>query len=333
MDIEELKKWELEYEKRFKEDLKARKASKEKLIEHDENMENKIVLTDIETNLAICYDLRESYISRLSKKRSGHLYVGIGRIVIFLDFKDKKEIRTTGILLGYIGDGKLITSDEELTGKKFMMLYSLVHVLESEDEKSINSLKKVHYGAVSVLTNETKFQKTLNKIKIKIKDSELSGRIWGFVDLKKSLVNTVIKDYKIEKGVSKILGETYYIVVNHTNEETGKEYNIKYCINDVDFISPTLKGYSLPKDKTITRNSIVKLKKPNEKYSDQKLMVINVTPNRSSGRLQRSSNNRKLDIIQCLTPDNKLLRFKAKDLKFIQNAESKTEFVPSNGIF
>lgn len=333
MDIEQLRQWEAEYEKRLKENLKLRKASKEKLIQHDENMEDKIVLTDIETNSAICYDLRENYLSRLSKKRSGHPYVSIGKIVIFLDFKDKKEVRTTGILLGYIGDGKLYTSDEELNGKKFMMIYSLIHVLESENEEIVNSLRKIHYGAVSVLTNETRFQKILNKIKIKIKDSELSGKIWGFVDLKKSLVNTITKDYKIEKGLSKILGETYYIVVTHTNEETGKEYNIKYCLYDIEFVLPTLKGYSLPKDKTITRNSIVRLKKPNEKYSEQKLMVINVTPNKSSGRLQRSSSNRKLDIVQCLTPDNKLLRFKAKDLKFIQNAESKTEFVPSDGIF
>jgi len=333
MNNEELKRWEAEYEKRLEELNKIKKTSKEKLIQHDENMENKIVLTDIETNSAICHDLRENYLFKLSKKRSGHPYVGIGRMVVFLEFRDKKEIRTTGILLGYIADGNLYTSDEELNGKKFMMIYSLVHVLDSEDEKVINSLKKVHYGAVSIVTNETRFQKALNKLKIKIKDGHLSGKIWGFVDLKKSLVDTVTKNYKIEKGISKILGETYYIVVTHVNEETGKEYNIKYCLYDIEFVLPTLKGYSLPKDKTIRKNSIVRLKKPNEKYSEQKLMVINVTPNKSSGKLQRSSNNRKLDVIQCLTPDNKLLRFKAKDLKFIQNAESKTEFVPSNGIF
>jgi len=238
---------------------------------------------------------------------------------MFNKYTFTKDIYISGILLGFTDGIEILNEDSLLRpGQQYE---GIVYIIDSSDEKQINKIKRFKLTEIQSYTSKDKVKNNLSKLKIKIKDYNLSGKVWGLSDIKKTLVGNTISDYEIRYGNSLKLGDSYYIIVNH-EIENGKKISLKFLLEEIKFIIPNLKGYKLQKDKTIYKNSIVVLKRKDLKYSKKELKVIEVINNSESSRIQKASSNKKLDIIKCITPTNEILRFRAKDLKFIKKLDN-----------
>lgn len=308
----------------------------EPVIIEDEKMIKKANLTEIEKTKAKCTSLHAHFYGKLLGPEGQHqilkssyvIYniVSFHSVEVVPNNNLPQGIINKGIIIGYIYNNKIL-SYEQARQVKPLALDLLIYVLSSTNKKNINKIKRQNCRNVESISR-SEFPKLISKLKIKINDYELSSKLWGLGKLKNDLVGKTIKDYEILSGSSTVLGDTYYIIVNNTTVDSEGKTNVtklKFLMHDIQFIIPSYKGFNLPIDKTIKVGSIVKLIKPGRKNINDNLKVIEVREHPTSQRLSKFSKNRKLDIVSCVTPDNKILRFRAKDLKFINNYDKNTK--------
>lgn len=134
---------------------------------------------------------------------------------------------------------------------------------------------------------------------VEVKNSALSGKVFGKAEIKEQLVNKIFKGgtYSIKYGNSKKLeSETYYIELPIVEEIMGEKVSkfIKFVLSDVEFLIPNLKGYCFPKDRTIRIGNKVILNY--DKFSGP-WEVLEVIKDNTSKKLHRNSENRKNDVV------------------------------------
>lgn len=283
-------------------------------------------LTKEEINKSICENVskyyKKNYIEKLGKETPLG-YFPINSIFDFvmskLNINNKRQPEITGILLGYIEENKIINQNNEMI-KYFnnsLDLEIIFYVLKSNDKKvKPKSIIKVSKNNVIRYSN---CSDSFDNIPINIFDSSLSAKVFGLPEIKKSLEGTTIKDYKIEFGVSKKIGESYFVIIPYVNSKEEKKH-LRFVLNDINFLIPSTKGYNIPKDKTITVGQKVRVKQSNLKVTtDMILTVQNIKVNPQSKRISKNSKTKKLDIIMCSTNKGNVFRFKANELKQINN--------------
>jgi len=315
------------------------------------NLKNKIEtkLTTGEINLSVCNNLLSYYRKKYCNSLAASENLNIFPINTIIDIKDNKNFRkdykptVSAIVLGYVIHNKIFNNIDELYNyyrsnkSKTSVIEILVYVinnnnykLNSEEEKIKFKFKSNYFTKIPVSdfirNNKNNTLEILNKFPIKIESGLLSGKVFGLSFIKNKLVDTIVKDYEIKMSISKKIGETYYIIIPYTNEETGKTGELKFVMNDVSFIFPDIKGYNIPKDKTMVIGSNVKIKVNTPRLNTNTILTIqNIKPNPQSKRICKNSKTKQLDIIMCSTQEGSVFRFRAKELKLIDNKnDSKT---------
>lgn len=168
-------------------------------------------------------------------------------------------------------------------------------------EVSLNANKKIY---LSKSNNEKEFKKINSTELSTMKYSNLYRYYCSNIDLIKLLCTVKIKDYKESStlfglGPSKkrmyeqsLNGETFFIneiLMDYPCKYNNQERNIvevinnnralKFTVEDLEFIYPDisklLKGINFPKDRTITRDKVVVVKRGNYKGITGKVVELN----------------------------------------------------------
>lgn len=287
----------------------------------DENLMNTEKLTSTELILSRVNDLYSHF-------QKYHLPIdksdlrNINTIVSYRVYhEDKPYTNEIGIIMGYAYSG---------SNKYYFSVREVIDLYTSEFRKNnwsssddiqyiikristpAKSVDKIGIGYISRLEGGSSLQTRLPLLPVKIKSTALSGKVFGLSKSKKEIEGQVITKYSINYGESRQLGaSTYYAEI-----PVGTR-SLKFCLNDLEFILPTLKGYTAPKDKTIKLGSRVKLikNKNNRKLPiGLELEVIDIKPNLNSKKISKNSRTKQLDIVVCRA-GNKNIRIYAKNLK------------------
>lgn len=260
---------------------------KDQLINNKTNInKNEYMLTDEEISNAICgeNDLSE----KLTKESIYHISSeqNISRLIRRSDHQILYSI-----LYGFEYNNQIYSVQEGREKLGDVIKFPIFVYKEADRYKFI----KLKDAAVDNRYNDLSMYAKIHKIRIK--SVELSAAVFGLKKTKEKVLNNIYSDFNIEYGNSaKLKSETYYITIKCDNR------NIKFCISDIEFIKPDIKGYNFPKDKSIKKGSIVKMKKKKNNDSDRiKYTVVNI--NRDAYRkgnsivtIYNSLNNQELKI-------------------------------------
>lgn len=293
---------------------------------------NNIVLTQAEISAMQCIDVATFYRNRhVSNNR---YFRPLGEIIrteaLIENAQGVAEYqRLIGIIVGYSFNGKNFLSAEDLQPEynKYSLSQSLFYWVAYHQTAADKSVKWKFIktrdcsplNGGSVLT-------FLKELKIRVKKADLSSRLFGLGTKKTDMVGKTFSDYSIDYGFAKKMsGETYYIIINHD----GARY--RFCMDDIEFVVPSIKGYNFPVDRTITKNSQVLVK--NNKDCKHlpigtTLVVMNVKRNVNSKRLNKNSTNRQLDMVVCRTLDDQEVRVYAKNVKLINSIKDDNTVKP-----
>lgn len=240
------------------------------------------------------------------------------------------------IIKGYILNNEVITSNKRL--------------LEVYNKDSLNGLKTIILTSTYskeenkvkfkiVISNKTQFQNLTKDYEItlllplivdfKVVDCKSSNKFFKkeSTAIRKELIDYSRLSWRLEKITitrKKASYTTWIVIVQH--EETKEE--VKFLISDCEFTTKSILGYNIPKDKTISINSIVKLLDNKlEKYcirnqESSNAGVISIKPNPSTKKISSRCNNHRMDVITIqLISNNRIVKVYAKDLKFIENKQ------------
>jgi len=240
------------------------------------------------------------------------------------------------VIKGYIINDKIFTNNSELA------LYASTNKILWDLTKMILRVSRFNYETNEI---ETKTKIVSFKPLSKVKESLILSVLPLLVDFKicsfknsnnffndkidrEKFLYTKTPFWKV-KTVKSLIGKNRLSnsVVSIENPDKGDE--IYFLLGDCKVENKELCGYSIPMDKTITINSIVKVKDSKiSKYNLKQVTnteaeVISIKPNSSSKKISKNSNNHRLDII---TIRNRFKEMKvyAQDLKFIKNKSIKT---------
>lgn len=312
--------WETSYTI-INDNSKKKKKELETITFDDEKMLD-IKLNSTEISKAVCTDIELYYKKYIKERVSG--WRAINSLVHFNNTKqlNKKAISTTnkGILIGYSYNGKVYDSATEIVKTNYEL--SKVNAICKCYIPELNKYKTITTN-VGKLATFYVTEEILKTFKIKIIGSELSGKVFGKTQDKTNLIGSIFKNFEITKGNSKRIGETYYIIINVQDKLNNKEkailpdQQLKFVLSDIELILPNIKGYNQPIDKTINKGSNVIVINPKFSLYKNQLLVVSVKPDRTSKRINNSS-NRRLDIVNCITTNGEALRIYAKDLKIIK---------------
>lgn len=241
----------------------------------------------------------------------------------------KDFINLTGknpaIIKAYIADKKLITSNTNLQlsvqqhrDVKNGRAHYLLKVFYVED----NKIKFKYHRATTLICDTLKPQVIMDIMpsitKAKIKDFKSSSEIFGLENKKSELVGDYIDNWKIYYGSSKNLGgSTFYLALN-----PGKA-QMKFVLQDIEFIDPELKGYTLPKDNSIFVGDTVKiLDHKVSNYINNRVepigQIISYKRNQSSKRIKGTDSRRK-DHVTIRLSNQSIITVYAEDLKKVEN--------------
>lgn len=266
---------------------------KKELEKETKNSINEYMLSEKEIEEAI-YTSKDIFIKKLNYLPN---IKGTDKVSFFIIKNNKKSI-INGLLQGIIYRGKVIDIRDIKDTDVFTEPYQLIYAYKRDNKnKFVRSSDIIPKGN----TYGDPIESIPSIYSIKIIDAELSSAVFGLKPTKESLVGAEYSNYTIERGThSKLNQETYYVTVPYKNR------NIKFCLKDIEFIRPNLKGYNFPKNRNITEGSTVRLKRDD---SRTKLIVMGVLTDK-----YRKSNN----IIHVYdTMSNKEFKVYQKDLKLV----------------
>lgn len=278
------------------------------------NKKEEIVeLTSEEKKVGRVSSLRDYFLQGLRGPMYGALpMMSIGEIFEGRLKKDKPW--TKYILMGVILNGKIYTDNKEarvLTGSK-KLEKEAEYVVYDVDSKKIERYTRtlvdynMRYIDSADFARERMF---FNAFQYKVKDSVLSGKMFGYGNIKKDLVGKTLSAH-FDFGSSQKLGaDTFFAVLYHAE----KDRSIKFAIADLELVLPSLKGYNFPKDKTIRQGSKVILKG----NKDQIYTVQQIWENKSSKRVSKRSMNRLLDIVMVSASNGLSQKTYAKNVKVV----------------
>jgi len=236
----------------------------------------------------------------------GHIFTGTFELI---DVQPRKGYLVLGHMYGNVVCGNNKESANKYYSTTGAARKAMSYILvELSTNKVLCKPKAVVEERVRSISDKDKLH-FIKNLKYVIKDSDISGKVFGFHKVKKEYIGKTFSPIEFDRGISKKLGqETYYIIV-HDKEN---KRNLKFCIADVQLVLPNLKGYNFPKDKTINRNSVVIIKgEPGTRYK-----VVALYPNPNSKKIERNSSTRQLDIIQ-IADGMRTRKVYAKNLKLI----------------
>lgn len=291
-------------------------------VKNDDDLIMGVELNSIEKEKATITNLFRYYNSKLEASPINGIHT-VGTIVRSLD---KAGRRVTSIILGYKHNNKIYSAMSEListiTGYKTKVEFSIGNIdylIKDFDGTTFTQVRVAPASHVGrALDDSTTIKDFIQAFKIKVADSTLSARVFGLATVKSKIVGDLVKGVNIEFGkVSKTGQDTYYATIPIPQDSTESR-KVKFCLADLEIIIPTIKGYNIPKDKTIRVGNLVKpinTKGSKLEYSKQ-YTVIAIKPNQSSKRISARSENKKLDVITLANGSNTYNCY-AKTLKLI----------------
>jgi hypothetical protein len=278
------------------------------------NKKEEIVeLTSEEKKVGRVSSLREYFLQGLRGPMYGTIpMMNIGEIFEGRLKKDKPW--TKYILMGLILNGKMYTDNKEarvITGSK-KLEKEAEYVVYDVDSKKIERYTRtlVDYNMRYIDSADVARERMFfNGFQYRVKDSVLSGKMFGYGNIKKDLVGKVLPAM-FDFGSSQKLGaDTFFAVIYHAD----KDRSIKFALADLEVVLPSLKGYNFPKDKTIRQGCKVILKG----NKDQIYTVQQVWENKSSKRVSKRSMNRLLDVVMVQASNGLSQKTYAKNVKVI----------------
>lgn len=277
------------------------------------NKKEEIVeLTSEEKKVGRVSSLRDHFLAGLRGPSYGGVpAMNIGEI--FEGRLKKESPWTKYILMGLILNGKMVTDNREAAvAFKRRLEKEPEYVLYDVDSKKLERYSRtaVEYNMRRITTDGTAHECNFFRgFQYKVKDSVLSGKMFGYGNIKKDLVGKTLPA-TFDYGSSQKLGaETFFAVLYHAE----KDRSIKFALADLEIVLPSLKGYNFPKDKTIRQGSKVFLKG----NKDIVFSVQQIWENKSSKRVSKRSMNRLLDIVMIAAPNGLSQKVYAKNIKVI----------------
>lgn len=204
-------------------------------------------------------------------------------------------VKPSESLRKYLYIGKVDMSRQEIsfTNSEYNSRSIFIYNQEGKIKISVGNIQGLHSARIDQ-------EDIFNLLDIEIVGHEMSGKVFGKTEVKSKIVGKTFKagTYEVKYGNSKKLDqETYYIGVPTVEQnEEGENITkyIKFVVSDIIFKVPSLKGYSIPKDRTISKGDFVNL--IYDKYSSP-WTVIEVIPDSTSKKVCKNSSNRKKDIV------------------------------------
>lgn len=159
--------------------------------------------------------------------------------------------------------------------------------------------------------------------KIRVKSITESSILFGNRNKKKKMLEESNSGtlFNVKSVISNYLSKKTNEVVNIIEVFNG-EINLKFKVEDLEFVLPDLRGYNKPKDRTITKGTLCKIVNDKhiklDKGAEVQVLEIN---NVTLGKVIRGSYDKnkyaKSSIVKVLTEDNKTVTCRIKNLRKI----------------
>lgn len=234
------------------------------------------------------------------------------KVALLNNFIDRYN--NPGIVRGYIIKGKLYTNPTKLSEYDKMdvvkgrasVVVELFYVLDGKVRTKIKTLTSNTILSNSNISTSQWLEILPAILKLKIESAKNSIEVFG-KESKQELVGNYIDEWAVQRGVSKKIGNTYYIKLNHLNT------TYKFVLPDVKIINKELTGYNLPKQaNSLNIGDFVEIKPQfRALYKPTQLTghISNIKPYNASKRIP-GTNRRRKDHMTIVSLDRGMKPFK-----------------------